>query len=151
MGRKNRKLENCPMVCNEDTLNEALELYKKNDEIKEATKNASMVEAMGYIKWPRLKDTIKYAKLMGHKTIGLAFCIGLLDEAKKVADILKKYGLAVVSVCCKTGGLKKVDIGVPKEFTMVSKTGYAIGYTTCNPVAQALLLNKAKTDMNLII
>jgi uncharacterized metal-binding protein len=34
---------------------------------------------------------------------------------------------------------------------MISKTGYPIGFVTCNPVAQALILNKAKTDLNLIL
>jgi len=139
------------MQSDKDILNEAFELYKKDESIKKATKNASIVEAKGYIVWPRLKDTIEYAKLMGYKKLGLAFCIGLLDEAQKVGKILERYDFIVSSVCCKTGGLKKTDVGVPEEFTMVSKTGYAIGFTTCNPAAQALLLNKAKTDMNIII
>jgi uncharacterized metal-binding protein len=151
IGKPNKKLGNCPMVISPEIEKEAINLYKTNNFIKESTKVASIVEASGYILWPRLKDTIEYSKGMGFKKIGLAFCIGLHREAEKVADILEKYGFKVCSVCCKTGSIKKVDVGVPEEFTGNSKTGYPLGFVTCNPAAQALLLNKAKTDINLII
>ena len=151
LGKPNKKIGNCPMILSSETEREAFDIYKSNDFIKESTKVASIVEASGYILWPRLKDTIEYSKGMGFKKIGLAFCVGLLKEAEKVAEILEKYGFKVSSVCCKTGSLKKVDVGVPEEFTIYSKTGYPLGFVTCNPAAQALLLNKAKTDINLII
>ena len=151
IGKPNKKIGNCPMIISPETEREAINLYNTNNFIKESTRVASIVEASGYIVWPRLKDTIEYSKGMGFKKIGLAFCIGLLKEAGKVAEILEKYGFEVCSVCCKTGSLKKVDVNVPEEFTMYSKTGYLIGFVTCNPAAQALLLNKAKTDINLII
>ena len=139
------------MITDQETLVKAVEIYKNREDIKEGTKNASIVEAMGYIKWPRLKDTIKYSQLMGYKKLGIAFCVGLIEEAKRTAEILKNYGFTVCSVCCKTGGLKKTDIGIPEEYTMIAKTGYPIGFTTCNPAAQALVLNKAKTEMNIIL
>ena len=151
MGRRNRKKENCLMVIGEETFKEAIEIYKTRPDIKEGTKNASIVEAMGYMAWPRLKDTIKYAQLMNYKKLGVAFCIGLIEEAKRVGVLLARYGFTVASVCCKAGGLKKTDVDIPEEFTMLAKTGYPIGYTTCNPAAQALFLNKAKTDMNVLV
>ena len=150
-GQANKKLENCPMIISPDIQKKAREIYANNEFIKKSTGVASIVEASGYITWPRLKDTIEYAKGMGFKKLGLGFCAGLLDEANKVAEILERYGFEVVSTCCKTGGVKKTTVGVPKEFTGLSKTGYPIGFTTCNPIAQALLLNKAKTDLNLIV
>ena len=151
LGRKNRKKENCPMVHATETLERAKEIYESDPEIKEGTKNASIVEAMGYMKWPRLKDTIKYAQLMEYKKLGIAYCIGLREEAKRAAEILERYGFKVCSACCKTGSLKKTEVGIPEEYTMVSKTGYPIGFTTCNPAAQALLLNEARTEMNILV
>ena len=71
-----------------------------------------------------------------------------MNEIKKQAQ---DSGFKVISTCCKTGSVKKEKVGVPEEFIGISKTGYPIGNITCNPVAQALLLNKAKTDLNLII
>ena len=151
MGKVSSTLDNCPMIMSPEVQKKAREIYENDEFIKKSTGVASIVEASGYINWPRLKDTIEYAKGMGFKKIGLGFCAGLLDEANKVAEILKKYRFNVVSACCKTGGVKKTVVGVPEEFTGLSKTGYPIGFVTCNPVAQALILNKAKTDLNLIV
>lgn len=150
MGRRNRKKDNCLMVIGEEITKKSLEIYKSDPQIEEQTRNAAIVEAMGYKHWPRLKDTIKYAQLMGYKRLGIAFCIGLLEEAKRLGQLLEKYGFEVCSVCCKAGALRKTDIGIPEEYTMVAKTGYPIGFTTCNPVGQALFLNEAKTEMNII-
>jgi uncharacterized metal-binding protein len=151
VGRASKMLDNCPMKVSPEIQKQAKELYKNDDFVKKSTGVASTVEAKGYIHWPRLKDTIEYAKGMDYYKLGIAFCVGLISEAQKVAEILEKYGFNVCGVCCKTGAVKKKDVGVPEEFTMHSKTGYMIGWITCNPAAQALLLNKAKTDMNIII
>ncbi len=151
VGKANRILDNCPMRIKVEIENQAAKYYETDEFVKKSTAVASIVEAKGYIHWPRLKDTIEYAKGMGYKKLGLAFCVGLLREAQKIAEILEKYDFKIASVCCKTGSLKKVDVGVPEEYNMFSKTGYTIGWVTCNPVAQALLLNDTHTDMNIII
>lgn len=150
IGRVSKMLDNCPMKVSPEIEKQARLLYKNDPDIKKATKIASMVEAEGYIRWPRLKDTAEYSKKMGYKKLGIAFCVGLIAEAKRVAEILEKYGFEVTGVCCKTGGIKKTEVDIPEEYTMKSKTGYTIGWITCNPAAQALLLNKAKTDLNVI-
>ena len=151
IGNPNPGKENCPMIVNSEIEQEVMKLYKTDEFVKKSTSVASRVEAQGYLHWPRLKDTIEYAKGMGFKKLGLAFCVGLRKEASKAAEILTKYGFEVCSVCCKTESIKKIDVDVPKEFTMISKTGYPIGIMTCNPAAQALLLNEINTDLNLII
>lgn len=151
IGRPNKELENCPMRVSPEITKKAMELYESDEFIKKSTNIASIVEAKGYIHWPRLKDTIEYAKGMGFKKLGIASCVGLQKEAELTAEILINYGFEVCSVCCKTGSINKINVGVPKEYSMVSKTGYPIGFVTCNPVGQALLLNKAKTDLNLIV
>ncbi|MFX1377385.1 MAG: DUF1847 domain-containing protein [Promethearchaeota archaeon] len=151
IGNPNTGKQNCPMNVSSEIEKEVMEIYKTDDFVKKSTSVASIVEAQGYIHWPRLKDTIEYANRMDFKKLGLAFCVGLRKEAKKTADILAKYGFEVCSVCCKTESIKKTDVDIPEEYTMTSKTGYPIGIMTCNPAAQALLLNKAKTDMNIIV
>jgi len=151
VGRASKILDNCPMKVSPQVEKEAKNLYKTEEFIKHSTGIASIVEAKGYIHWPRLKDTVEYAKGMGYKRLGLAFCVGMLQETKKIAEILEKYGFEILSVCCKTGSVKKTDVGVPEEYTMFSKTGYTIGWITCNPAAQALILNHHKTEMNIII
>ena len=148
VGEKGPK--NCPMETSSDVLEEARKVYGRPLERKMAT-NSGIVEAVGYIQWPRLKDTIEFAKLMGYKKLGIAFCIGLQKEASTLSKILEKYGFEVSSVMCKTGSIPKTEVGVPEEYQWTSKTGYMIGYVTCNPVGQAMLLNREETDMNIIV
>jgi len=141
----------CPMEKYPKIYKNARAIYN-SPEVKKMALNAGIVEATGYIEWPRLKDTIEYATLMDYKKIGLAFCIGLLKEAQKTQEILQNYGFEVFSILCKTGGFTKSEIGnLPEEFQMKSKTGYNIGFVSCNPVGQALLLNEIKTDFNIIV
>ncbi len=99
----------------------------------------------------RLDELIEYANFMGYKKIGLAGCIGLHDELRVISGLLQKAGFSVSSVMCKTGSLKKKFVGVPAKNRMTTQTGYNIGVIACNPVAQALILNKEKTDLNGII
>ncbi|NVM01897.1 MAG: DUF1847 domain-containing protein [Candidatus Helarchaeota archaeon] len=146
-----RRPENCPREINDNILEEAKKIYESEPQIREMTKNAAIVEASGYREWPRLKDTIEFAKLMKFQKIGLACCVGLLKETEEVAKILENYGFDIYSIMCKTGSVPKDLHEVPKEFQMTSQTGYMIGYVACNPVAQALLLNEYGTDFNIII
>jgi uncharacterized metal-binding protein len=150
-----RGQQNDSQFCASDEYSEISEkvkdIYTTDPEVQLAIKNASIVEAEGYMQWNRLKDTIEYAKLMKYRKLGVAFCVGLMKEAVKVIEILEQYGFSVNSICCKTGSIGKKEVGVPDENIMISKTKYIIGTITCNPVAQALLLNEAKTDLNCIV
>jgi uncharacterized metal-binding protein len=133
-----------------DTVKQSGSIYGNSNEKKLAVA-AGIVEAAGYAEWPRLREIAEFAKLMGYHRLGLAFCVGLKDEALLVTHFLEELGFEVHSVNCKFGALRKDDVGVPKEYQGISKTGYAIGYSTCNPVGQALLLEKVDTELNIIL
>ena len=105
------------------------------------------VEGLGYCVWPRVKETAEFCKRMGYKKIGMAFCAGLRAEAKVVARILREYGLEVSSVICKTGAFPKSELNVPKEWMVRGGAFEPI----CNPVAQARILNKEKTEFNILV
>ena len=98
-------------------------------------------------RWTRVEDTIAFAKLMDYKRIGIATCIGLLEETNRLAEILNAQGLEPLSICCKTGSRDKLDLGV-EEADKVRPSTFE---PACNPVAQARLMNEAKTDMNIIV
>ena len=98
-------------------------------------------------RWTRVEDTIAFAKLTGCRRIGIATCIGLLDETNRLAAILRAQGLEPLSVCCKSGSIDKLELGVDEE----DKVRPGTFEPACNPVAQARLLNGAKTDMNIIV
>jgi uncharacterized metal-binding protein len=98
-------------------------------------------------RWTRVEDTIAFAKLMGYRKIGIATCIGLLEETHRLVDILKAQDFEPMSICCKTGSIDKLELGLNEE----DKIRPATYEPACNPVAQARIFNRASTDMNVIV
>ncbi|MFB0563355.1 MAG: DUF1847 domain-containing protein [Candidatus Lokiarchaeia archaeon] len=141
----------CPMRTSDEVMEKAKEIYNTDPEIRELARQSSIVEATGYMEWPRLRDTIEFAQRMNYKKLGVAFCIGLHREAGAVSYALEGFGFDVVSVCCKTGALYKKELDLSDEYIGQSKTGYLIGEISCNPVAQALYLNEQETEMNILV
>jgi len=133
-----------------DIIEEARREYEKPS-IRKLASSARIVEASGYIKWPRLRETIEFARLMQYKKLGIAFCIGLQEEAAIISKILEKARFKVHSINCKVGAIPKEDVGVPKEYQGTSKTGYEIGYVTCNPIGQVYLLAQVGTELNIAL
>jgi uncharacterized metal-binding protein len=112
-------------------------------EALELLRVAASVEADHYMQATRLEEIAVLAKRFGVNRIGIAFCIGLADEARVVSSYLDKY-FEVHSVCCKVGGLSKEEFGL--------KPLHGIGReTTCNPAGQAAVLNDAGTELNLVL
>ena len=103
---------------------------------------ASTIEARYYGKETRLGETVLFAKELGCQKIGLAFCIGLSEEAKIIDEILSKH-FEVVSVCCKACGVDKRDFDLQQISAAASEV-------MCNPAGQAELLNKAGTQLNVM-
>ena len=84
---------------------------------------------------------------MGFKKIGIAFCTGVFDLAYKTTQILESHGFEVASVCCKTGGIAKEEIGL-EDHEKVRPGGFE---AMCNPITQAKLLNRAGTELNVVV
>ena len=154
---KPAKPGNCPTRDNTDIIRESFELYKGDAEDARMASVAAKVEGLCYqpipgsdainARWTRVEDTIAFAKLMGYKKIGMATCIGLLDETNRMAAILDAQGFTPVSVCCKSGSIDKLELGLTENEKVRPNTFEP----ACNPVAQARLLNRAETDMNIIV
>jgi uncharacterized metal-binding protein len=117
------------------------QLYQDSD-IAKLHRAASAIEARFYGKETRLGEIVLFAKQLQYKRIGLAFCIGLSEEAKVIEEILSKH-FEVVSICCKVCGIDKKDFDLPQ----ISSESYEV---MCNPAGQAQLLNDAKTQLNVI-
>ena len=88
-----------------------------------------------------------FAKKAGFQKIGLVFCVGFKEEARTVSRILRHNGFEVVSVACKNGDIPKSSLGVKDEQTL-SGCGRE---TMCNPIGQALLMNKEKVELNVLL
>ena len=109
--------------------------------------NCSAIEALGYCRWPRLREVAEFAKRMGYTRLGIGFCGGLHREAAIVDRILRDQGFEVVSVVCKTGSIPKEKAGIPDDLHV------HLGQfePMCNPIAQAQLLNRANTQFNICL
>lgn len=116
-------------------------IYEGSD--LDSMKVSASIEARYYMQKTRLEELILYAKEMSYKKLGLAFCVGLEKEAKVIQRILEK-DFEVFSVCCKVSGIDKGNYDLeklrPGNFD-----------PTCNPTAQAEMLNNRGSQLNIII
>ena len=128
---------NCPCI-NEKT-EEIKELYNEKSNLNIARASA-LVVSEGYCQKTRLEETMDFANKCGFKNIGLAFCIGLANEAKMLSKVLSYNGFNINSVICKNGS-------IPKEFIDIKESTVPM----CNPIGQAMFLNEDKTELNIIL
>ena len=121
----------------------ALERYEegRNKEIMIAS---AEVEYEGYCQWTRVQEIMEFARKINARKIGIANCIGLINEARIFARILRANDFEVYSVICKVAGKPKSSVGIPAVCEN-------IGAAMCNPILQARLLNNAQTDLNVVI
>jgi uncharacterized metal-binding protein len=147
----------CPTLNRKATVGKTLVEYSK-PEIGRFAHEASLQEAECYadrdkkpyvmhpVK-PRVQETVEFAKRMGYKKLGLAFCSGLKKEALSLVRILEAQGFEVVSVICKAGCVPKETIGIRDE----EKVRIGEYEAMCNPIMQAKILNEEKTDFNIML
>jgi uncharacterized metal-binding protein len=148
---------NCPSDLYEDVVAESFDEYRGDSEDAKIAFVAARVEGLCYqpvpgsdavnARWTRVEDTIAFAKLMGYRKIGMATCIGLLDESERLAKILTAQGFEPVSVCCKAGSIDKMELGLAET----DKVRPGTFEPACNPIAQAEICNRMGTDMNIIV
>jgi len=136
--------ENCPMKVIPEVV-DTREIYT-DPVIKEMARQSALVEATGYCRWTRVEETMEFARRLGVKKLGLAFCAGLRQEAKILNRVLEANGFEVVSGCCKTGAIPKAHIGISNEEQVRPGTLENM----CNPIGQARILNAAKTGLNVV-
>jgi len=116
----------CPRRTLPDELEHAKKVYSTDPMVKRVSEVAGSVETEGYRVWPRVQELIEFSKRMGFSKLGVAFCVGLREETLTLCKILESHGFNLSSVCCAIDG-------------------------GCNPVGQAMVLNRAATEMNIIM
>lgn len=150
---------NCPTKTKSEVINRALQEYDK-PEIREFARQASIQESDCYMnfpeglttRYPRVEEIVQFARKMGYKKLGIAFCDGLRGEAETLNTILERRGFDVVSVCCKAGGIPKERIGIKDEEKIISKfRGPGNWESMCSPISQAEILNDEGTEFNILV
>jgi uncharacterized metal-binding protein len=148
--------EFCPSQTKRDIIEKSLGEYDK-PLLHEFARQASIQEGecyanrdlKPYVMQPvktRVAETIEFAKKMGYRRLGLAFCTGVTQEAGVLTEVLEKHGFEVVGVSCKVGGVPKERIGIQEE----EKINIGNHESMCNPIGQAMILNDARTDFNIM-
>jgi len=147
----------CPSDPHAAIIAEAFEKYRGDDFDARLAREAARVEGLCYVKtpgsttvqarWTRIEDTIALCKLMGFRKIGIATCIGLLEETARLGEILGAQGLEPFSACCKAGSIDKLALDLKEE----EKVRPGTFEPACNPIAQAEICNAQATDMNIIM
>lgn len=113
-----------------------------DDRLSRLHRAATAIEGRHYCEETRLGEIIRFAREIGAERIGVAFCVGLFEEARVVDEILRQH-FDVVSVCCKACAIDKADFAyeqIDDERTEM----------ICNSAGQAELMNAAGTDLNVI-
>lgn len=97
---------------------------------------------------PRIREVADFAHTINAKKIGLAFCIGLADEAARATAIFESHDLEICSAVCCCGAVDKSELGIPPDYKISDPKKFE---ASCNPLLQAELFNTLKTDFNVII
>ena len=126
---------------------ELVALYSGDTVDGRMARAAAEIEGTYYGKVNRVEETIAFARRIGVTRIGIATCIGLIEETRTLTRILKLAGFETVTALCKVGSIDKTEIGIPEELK-VRCGGFE---ASCNPILQARLLNRAETGLNLIM
>ena len=146
---------NCPTKNKSEVIKRAIVKYD-NPEVGEFARQASIQEFECYLNLPegrttrnpRVEEIAQFARKMGYKKLGIAFCTGLKSEAETLTKILENRGFDVVSVCCKAGGIPKERIGITEEQKI---RGPGVYESMCSPISQAEILNDEETEFNIVV
>lgn len=136
----------CPMEQETEALRDALEAYE-DEETRKLALAAARTEADRYPLEPRVEEVMSFARRIGAKRLGVASCIGLIEEARIFQGICEANGFKVHSVCCKVGVIPKEEIGLADEEKIHPGQFEAL----CSPIGQAKLLGEAGTELNVVV
>ena len=128
----------------EETIEKVRRLYE-DEENRKVSIISAQIENEFYLRYTRVEETVEFARRMGYRKIGIATCVGLIEESRILARILRKKGFEVYGAVCKIGSFLKTEVGVTEED--ITRTGAVM----CNPVMQAEVLNQEGTELNVVM
>ena len=132
----------------EDLPLEAMEKVRRlyeEEENRRVSVISAEIEDEFYLRYTRVEEVLAFAERMGFHKIGIATCVGLIEESRILARILRNRGFEVYGAACKAGSFLKTEVGVPQE--RITKTGPVM----CNPILQAEILNREGTELNIVM
>jgi uncharacterized metal-binding protein len=157
-GRGDKAPSNCPSTLRPDVIERATERCLSPEFVTFA-REASRQEGAGYMRLAhapsvpspiksRLEEIMEFSERMGYERLGVAFCVGAKSEAEMLVSVLEGRGFEVVSVCCKCGMVPKEELGIEQNEHIHPENDFE---AMCHPIAQAQILNDARTDFNVVL
>jgi uncharacterized metal-binding protein len=137
----------CPMPVESEQLAAIEQTYVKDEELRKLACESARTESSGYCRNTRIQEIMDFARRIGATRLGIAHCVGLMEEAKAAREIFLRNGFDVDAICCKVGSIEKEKVGLKDE----EKVHPGHFEALCNPVAQAELLARAGTQLNVVI
>jgi len=122
--------------------------YKEDPLISKMYAASAEVDGLHYGKLTRVEEIVLFAKKMGVERLGIAACMGAMEETIVFTRILKAKGIDdYICVCCKAGSASKEEVGIPAEHR-INPDKFE---PACNPILQAEILANAETGLNILI
>ncbi len=137
----------CPMPEGAEQLSAIERTYVEDDELRKWACESARTESAGYCRRTRVEEIMDFARRIGASRLGIAHCVGLMEEAKAAREIFLRNGFEVQAICCKVGSVDKEKVGLKDEEKVHPGEFEAL----CNPVAQAELLAGAGTQLNVLV
>ena len=137
----------CPMPVEAEQLAAIERNYIEDEELRKWACESARTESAGYCRSTRVQEIMDFARRMGVTRLGIAHCVGLMEEAKMARAIFLSNGFEVEAICCKVGSIDKEKVGLNDAEKVHPSQFEAL----CNPVAQAELLAQAGTQLNVLI
>ncbi len=137
----------CPMRVEPEELATIERRYLEDEELRKWACESARTESSGYCRRTRVEEIMDFARRIGATRLGIAHCVGLIREAKIAREIFLCNGFEVEAICCKVGAIEKGKVGLQEEEKIYPGQFEAL----CNPVAQAELLARAGTHLNVLI
>ena len=135
MGPSEDGPKNCPMKTSPAVFDTAREIVE-GPEIRQLFRGVATTWKDSGLSKNRIEEVMIYARNMGFEKLGMV-----------VSALFEKNGFNVVSACCMTGGFSSEDVGLADEDKIYQEGRQP----QCNPVGQALLMNKSRTDLNVMV
>ncbi|MDR0563992.1 MAG: DUF1847 domain-containing protein [Azoarcus sp.] len=147
-----RRDKNFPAFCpteeqEEAYVSEVTARYSKTPDVQKLAEVSAGIEGDYYGIATRVEETLIFIQRMGYKKVGIANCVGLIEETNIFAKAAKAKGIHVYAAACKVGSVDKTTLGLDDSVKVVPGGFEAM----CNPIMQAELLNKAGCEFNIIM
>ena len=141
-GYRDGKPDYCRAAVNPDIVETSRKNYLRPDVAKFQLASSSIVKRQkeAGIFWPRIQESIEFAKELKIRKVGIAICRSMMWQGAEFAKLMKLAGLEPCMVACMAGGASKEEMGIPEEWAVPA----------CNPLVQAEILNKEGTEFNFI-